>query len=271
MIAIGALCVGDPLPAAGAPAAASGAIATLEKGVTGLQDIQKLVNTKTMKNLKDGVDATLKLYNSIDFSQLKKLNKVNTDVPMGGDGASNKDAVTTVEQIASWDDWSADVDAQMQYAVTAGVPGANPYKIGLQKYNIDGKLVSQCRAEVNRAAFEYVERALAVRVATRDLDRLTNLLADYKGEAEDAAIAKEAFYDRKMSAITSVLIEMRKAKWAYKYAALEESGVDLSPMKTISDYNRDAYTLQGQLETWLEKLSHGFSRKHFNLRDRVHS
>jgi len=64
---------------------------------------------------------------------------------------------------------------------------------------------------------------------------LQQLRGTYNGEIKKADEARAAFYDREMSIITGVPIEMRKAVWAYKYLALKPSSVVLDPLKSIED------------------------------------
>lgn len=263
MIAIGLLAVGDPAPAAGAPTEAANAVKAVQTAAESAKSVEKILDPSNLKALKDGVEAIGKLYDSsLDIDKaLNDLNNSGASLPIISDADSQPQDISSLTQMAAWDKWALDVDAQMDFAVSNSIDGAAEYRLSLRKYSIDGKLVTQCRAEAIKAGHEYFERQMAVYVTQQDFTRLKQLRQTYQGEIDVAKQAAEAFYDRKMSTITSVLIEMRKAMWAFKYMSLKDSRVTLDPLKTIEDYKADAQTLVQEVEDWRDNLTSDFSRE----------
>lgn len=255
------MCVGDPEPSAGAATEAeqaAEAVAEASKSVA-----QEFLSPDNLKNLKDGIDATNKLWDSTN-KIVGIVSEFSSDPgaglpPISADDSAASDPDGLLE-LAAWDKWTLDVDDQMAFAVSQGISGADDYRLALRKHAIDGKLVTQARVQAIKAGQEYAQAQLALITARNDFIRLQKLRATYNGEIAVAEEARAAFYDREMSIITGVLIEMRKAVWAYQYLALQPSSVVLDPLKSIEDLQADAQLIVQEVEDWREQSSSDFPR-----------
>ncbi|OBZ76539.1 hypothetical protein A0H81_03146 [Grifola frondosa] len=257
-ISIGAICIGDPAPAAAAPAEAAGAIKTVEEAAEAASGVTKLIQLMTMKTLKEVSEELDKLYEATR-KNVDTLNGIAVDLDAGMSPfpkvESGNAELESIVGIAAWDKWVLEMDDQMEFAVSEDIGGASDYRLELRKQAIDGKMVAQARAQAVKAGQEYIQLQLALQLAKADLTRLKVLQETYEGEKEQLAEAEARFYDRLDLMRTSVLIEMRNAVWAYKYYTLRQSAVQLDPLKSAEEYRADKQMLVQELEGYLGTYS----------------
>ncbi|KAL1746618.1 hypothetical protein HDZ31DRAFT_33794 [Schizophyllum fasciatum] len=257
-VAIGAMCVGDPGPAAGAPAQAADAAKAVNK-VLKVVDVESLTKLKKVVEMLAALLATtITSVNSI----IKATGKNGTlaALPAAEKGTEDLQALAGV---AAWDRWILDIDDQMKFAVSEGIGGASAYLLELRKHAIDGKLTTQASAQTVKAGQEFVQAQLALHLAQADLARLAELRDSFKGEKDQYEVARLHFYDRMDAMRTSVLIELRNLVWAFKFYTLTESKVLPDPLKDMEDYQGDLALLVQEVEKWEEGFASDKSPIHF--------
>ena len=242
-----------PAAAAGAPAEAGAAVDAIGKLAKGIE-----LTEGEFESLKGAVEAI----QSCIESSLKSLTATLTIVdlaknqspgtPVNPDETPGNTDVDMLISLAAWDLWREEIDQQMATVVAEEVPTADDYQLALRKHAIGGKLVSQLRNEACRAGVEYGHALLSLNKAEDDIKRLKDLRDSYQGKEDEANQAKVFFYDRMSMIRTTILIEMRKATWAYQYLALAKSSVFLDPTKSIAELNQDTSMLGLEVENWAE-------------------
>ncbi|RWA03675.1 hypothetical protein EKO27_g11429 [Xylaria grammica] len=159
-------------------------------------------------------------------------------------GTSQGDAdAKLIVTLATWDIWTLDSVAQLDFAIAHDIGGATGYRMALQKYSINGKALAQAEAQAAKAGQEYVQAEMEVITCKEDIHELQDLIGRYTGEAAQYAAAEAKFYDSYLSMQTSVAIQMRNMAWAYKYWALEDSPLVLDSQKTTAQFRADVYLI----------------------------
>ncbi|KAI5834573.1 hypothetical protein K523DRAFT_230246 [Schizophyllum commune Tattone D] len=265
-IAIGAMCVGDPEPAATAPAEAAGAIKDVAEAAEAAAEVTKIISVDTLKKLDEIVEKLAELLSST-------IDNVEAIIAAEGEGegslspfppsAEGNEDLQALAGIAAWDKWTLDIEDQMKFAVSENIDGASAYLLELRKHAIDGKLTTQSSAQTIKAGQEYVQVQLALQLAQADLARLQELRDHFEGEKEQLEIARLHFYDRLDAMRTSVLIELRNLVWAFKFYTLTDSKIALDPLRRMEDYKEDLALLVQEVEKWEEGYASDKSPIHF--------
>ncbi|KAI0114104.1 hypothetical protein GGR51DRAFT_505498 [Nemania sp. FL0031] len=165
-------------------------------------------------------------------------------------GTSQGDAdAKLIITLATWDTWTLESLAQLDFAIAHSIGGATDYQTALQKYSINGKALAQAEAQATKAGQEYVQAETAVITCEQDIHELQDLIGKYTGEAAQYAVAEAKFYDSYLSMQTSVAIQMRNMAWAYKYWALEDSPLVLDSQKTTAQFRTDVYLIDDAMNT----------------------
>lgn len=191
-------------------------------------------------------------------------NDPNADIPSFGnitgsaDGDADSRAIVT---LAAWDTWSLDADAQLSYAINQGIKGASNYQVALRKQAVDGKALAQAQAEAIKAGHEYAQAAMEVIACNKDAANLQELLKQYQGDKEQYALADAKFYNRVLAIRTSLVIQMQKLVWAYKYRALADSSVVLDSQKETTAFRADLLSLDYEIQTADEKYATDYQRE----------
>ena len=264
--AIGMMCVGNPAGAAAAPTQAAGAVKAVSAAAQAASSAVKVFDKDTMELLKNSIETSISLLDSTTkiaatMDSLKADPSADPPILTQAESAMGGREIDNIVVLAAWDKWALESDQQMEFAVGEGIEGASEYRLELKKHSVDGKLVTQARAQAIKAGEEYAYLQLGVQAANRDFLRLQTLRIAYNGEISKAEDARARFYDCLMMIRTSVLVQMRKAVWAYKYLALRESSLDLDPLKSIAELRADAQLITHEVENWQEQFSSDFSRK----------
>lgn len=221
----------------------------------------KLIPSGTLKNLSGCMQALETLYPSTEklAAAMRELeNDPNADIPSfgkitgGADGDADSRAIVT---LAAWNTWSLDADAQLNYAINQGINGASSYQLALRKQAVDGKALAQAQAEAIKAGHEYAQAAMEVVSCNRDAASLQELLERYKVNKKQYALAKAKFYDRVLAIRTSLVIQMQKLVWAYKYRALADSLVVLDSQKDTTGFQADLFSLKDEIQRADEKYA----------------
>ncbi|KAL1753976.1 hypothetical protein FB107DRAFT_263818, partial [Schizophyllum commune] len=254
-IAIGAMCVGDPEPAATAPAEAAGAIKDVAEAAEAAEEVTKIISVDTLKKLDEIVEKLAELLSST-IDNVEAINAAEGEgegslSPFPPSAEGNED-LQALAGIAAWDKWTLDIEDQMKFAVSEGIDGASAYLLELRKHAIDGKLTTQSSAQTIKAGQEFVQVQLALQLAQADLARLQELRDNFKGEKEQLEVARLRFYDRLDAMRTSVLIELRNLIWAFKFYTLTDSKIAPDPLKMMEDYKEDLALLVQEVEKWEE-------------------
>ncbi|KAL1690569.1 hypothetical protein GGG16DRAFT_125546 [Schizophyllum commune] len=265
-IAIGAMCVGDPEPAATAPAEAAGAIKDVAEAAEAAEEVTKIISLDTLKKLDEIVEKLAELLSST-------IDNVDAIIAAEGTGegslspfppsADGNEDLQALAGIAAWDKWTLDIEDQMKFAVCENIDGASAYLLELRKHAIDGKLTTQSSAQTIKAGQEFVQVQLALQLAQADLARLQELRDSFEGEKEQLEVARLRFYDRLDAMRTSVLIELRNLVWAFKFYTLTDSQVTLDPLKRMEDYKEVLALLVQEVEKWEEGFASDKSPIHF--------
>lgn len=163
--------------------------------------------------------------------------------------------------IAAWDRWTTEALEQVEFAVSQGVSGASAYKVALQKQGINGKALAQAQAEAVDAGYEYIQHAMEVVACEKDIAALKMLRDSFKGQDVVYAEAEARFFQRFLAVRTSLVIEMRKLVWAYKYWALDDSDVDLDSQMSAAEFQNCVFTLDREVESANERYVNGFQGK----------
>ncbi|KAL1668395.1 hypothetical protein GGF50DRAFT_46686 [Schizophyllum commune] len=265
-IAIGAMCVGDPEPAAAAPASAANAIAQVASSAQAAAKVtQKTLSKDTLENLGKVVEAISNLVHStisnadaITSAAAPGSGALSPFPESQGDGDSQ-----AIVGVAAWDAWTLDVEDQMGYAVSEAIDGASDYLLELRKHAINGKLTTQAGVQTVKAGQEYVQNQLALQLAQADMTRLHALRTAFTDEAAQLDIARLHFYDRLDAMRTSTLIELRNLMWAFKFYTLTDSTLVLDPLKRMEEYQADLSQLVREVESYEEGSASDASPIHF--------
>lgn len=226
----------------------------------------KTIPSSTLKILGDCMQALESLYpGTADLAAAIKAleSNPNAEIPSSGDvtGSSYGDAdARAIVTLAAWDTWTLDSDQQLEYAVNQSIAGARQYRTALRKQAVDGKALAQAQAEAVKAGHEYAQAAMEVIACNQDIANLKDLLEHYKGEKEKYALAEAKFFNRVLAIRTSLVIQMQKLVWAYKYRALAESSVVLDSQKEIAEFKADLLTLTSEIQSADEKYATDFQR-----------
>ncbi|KAL1728775.1 hypothetical protein EV714DRAFT_214375 [Schizophyllum commune] len=254
-IAIGAICIGDPAPAAEAPAQAEAAAASVaevaeEAAEVTKQTIKKstLENiNKVLEGLSTMVHSTIRDANAIDSAAAAGSGALAPFPEEQGDGESQ-----ALVGVAAWDEWTLDVENQMAYAVSQSIDGSDQYLLELRKHAINGKLTTQASAQTVKAGQEFVHHQLALQLAQADMTRLHALRLAFKNETDQLDVARLHFYDRLDAMRTSTLVELRNVMWAFKFHTLTDSSLVLDPLKRMEEYQADLAQLVREVESYEE-------------------
>ncbi|KAI9929453.1 hypothetical protein MW887_000924 [Aspergillus wentii] len=224
----------------------------------------KTIPSSTLKRLGDCMQALEMLYpTTAERAQAVKERESdpNADIPSFGDvtGSSDGDADSrAIITLAAWETWCLDSDQQLEYAVGQGIRGAKEYQLALRKQAVDGKALAQAEAEAVKAGHEYVQAGMEVIGCNEDISALKALLAHYQGEKEMYAQAEARFFSRVLALRTSLVLQMQKLVWAYKYRALADSSVILDSQKPTMEFKADLSTLEYEMQLADEKYASDF-------------
>lgn len=210
---------------------------------------------ETLESLYPPTDAMVSL-----IEQVESNADANTDIPsLGGVAGGDADARAIVA-VAAWDKWSQESVDQVEVAVGAHISGAREYRLALEKQAVDGKALAQADAEAVRAGHEYIAAAVEVIASMKDIQVLKELRAQYKGEEEVFEKAAAKFYSRFLAIRTSLVIEMRKLVWAYKYNALSDSRVELDSQQRSYEFRNQLLVIATDIESADEHYSTDYQR-----------
>ncbi|KAF4577354.1 hypothetical protein EYR36_005342 [Pleurotus pulmonarius] len=218
-------------------------IAKISESVKQLQDVVQTLNAMWASTLKT-VEVMMQIKNNPDW-----------DVSTSAGDVQASAVLVAMTGIAAWDVWRLEVEEAIQAAVDEGIGGASKYLLELRKHSINGKLLCMARAQAVRAGQEYSELQMSVWVTRRDTARLVALREQFEHEEAAAKEASIYFWDRLMLLNTGVLTMMRNVIWAYRYYALRDSTVILSPLKSVADFKADSQTLRTEVINWQEGFS----------------
>jgi hypothetical protein len=195
---------------------------------------------------------------------IKKLESgADVDIPSSDTvtGSSDGDAdARAIITLAAWEKWALESDKQLQYAVSQSISGASAYQLALRKQAVDGKALAQAQAETVKAGHEYIQAAIEVVVCKKDIATLKNLLDTYTEEGEQYVQAEAKFFDRVLAIRTSLVLQMQKLVWAYKYRALADSSVFMDSQKPTEEFKADLITLDSEIQAAEEKYATDFQR-----------
>ncbi|KAF7585361.1 hypothetical protein BBP40_011117 [Aspergillus hancockii] len=272
IMSIGKICLGDP-------SSIGPAVAGIEEAAKMAEEAEKIpdqtgvvVSSKTLKTLGDSMRALEKLYPAVDglVQAIQTLaTDPDTEIPSIADisGSSQGDAdANAIVALGGWETWKLECDNQLQFAVDYKVPGASEYRLALQKHSINGKALAQAEAEAIKAGNEYIQAEMEVIACDKDIANLIELLDQYQGQLEIYSRAEAKFFDRYWAVRTSLVIEMRKIIWAYKYWALQDSTVVLDSQKPIEEFVMDISTLDHEIETAAERYATDFQPFNWTVR-----
>ncbi|KAI8959809.1 hypothetical protein F5Y11DRAFT_331864 [Daldinia sp. FL1419] len=231
----------------------------------------KSIPSATLRNLSDCMQALESLYPSTEklVVGMRELeNNPNADIPFfdkitgSADGDVDSRAIVT---LAAWETWSLDADAQLNYAIEQGIDGASDYQVALRKQAVNGKALAQAQAQAIKAGHEYAQAVLEVVACNKDAANLKELLKQYQGNKEQYALAEAKFYNRVLAIRTSLVIQMQKLVWAYKYRALADSSVVLDSQKETIDFQADLLILDQEIQTADEKYATDYQPFEYKL------
>ncbi|KAI9925304.1 hypothetical protein ASPWEDRAFT_45752 [Aspergillus wentii DTO 134E9] len=224
----------------------------------------KIIKSSTLETLGDCMQALESLYpkTATLTAAIKELESdPKAKIPAIGEvtGSSGGDADSrAIITLTAWDKWSLECDQQLEYAISQSVAGASGYRLALRKQAVNGKTLAQAQAEAVKAGQEYVQAAMEVMACYQDISSLKELLKKYKGEKDKYALAKAKFFSRVLAIRTSVVMQMQKLVWAYRYWALADSTVVLDSQKPIVEFRNDLFTLEREIESADEKYATDF-------------
>ncbi|GAB1210833.1 hypothetical protein APSETT445_009631 [Aspergillus pseudonomiae] len=224
----------------------------------------KIIPSSTLKTLGDCIQVLERMYPSTIHlaAAIKELeSNPNAKISSYGEVTETRDEDTdarTIITLAAWDKWTLDSDQQLEYAVNQNIPGAPAYLLALRKQAVNGKALAQAEVEAVRAGHEYVQAAMEVITCNQDITSLENLLSQYNNEKEQYDLAKARFFSRVLAARTSLVMQMQKLVWAYKYRSLADSAVVLDSQKSIADFKADLFTLDCEVRSVDERYAIDF-------------
>ncbi|OJJ71057.1 hypothetical protein ASPBRDRAFT_66094 [Aspergillus brasiliensis CBS 101740] len=262
--AIGVLILGFQSSLGDAAKDIKGAVDDVKKVEKGLDQTGKTIPSTTLESLGDCMQALESLYpGTADLAAAVK--KLESDpsavIPSSAivTGSSDGDAdARAIITLAAWDKWALDVENQLAYAVGQSISGASAYRLALRKQAVDGKALAQAQAEAVKAGHEYIQAAIEVIVCNHDIDTLKHLLDTYTEEKEQYVQAEAKFFDRVLDIRTSLVLQMQKLVWAYKYRALADSSVVLDSQKSIEEFKADLLTLDSEIQAADERYATDF-------------
>ncbi|KAF3482829.1 uncharacterized protein GIQ15_02153 [Arthroderma uncinatum] len=258
-VAIGTICSG-----AGSPAGdVKKTVEAVEEAEKDIKAVGSLLKSNTLKDLFKALGPIFKLFPTVktaitSIEELIKNPKAGVDeISDVIGGAADASAIIS---LGAWDKWTLESDAQLAFAVEQDIKGAAAYRLELRKHAVNGKQLVQAQAETIKAGQEYIHLQLELNLCKRDIEDLKKFREEFekKKALEEEAMAK--FYDRFMSIRTSITLVMRSLMWAYKYAALGNSSVELDCLKDTNEYKTDLATLQLELTRYKEKYPGGFEK-----------
>ncbi|GKZ30946.1 hypothetical protein AbraIFM66950_010720 [Aspergillus brasiliensis] len=264
--AIGVLTLGFQSSLGDAAKDIKSAVEDVKKVEKGLDQTGKTISSTTLESLGDCMQALESLYpGTADLAAaIKKLESdPNAVIPSSAivtgssDGDADARAIITLD---AWDKWALDVEDQLAYAVGQSISGASAYRLALRKQAVDGKALAQAQAEAVKAGHEYIQAAIEVIVCNQDIDTLKNLLDTYTEEKEQYVQAEAKFFDRVLDIRTSLVLQMQKLVWAYKYRALADSSVVLDSQKSIEEFKADLLTLDSEIQAADERYATDFQQ-----------
>ncbi|KAL1694312.1 hypothetical protein GGG16DRAFT_47593 [Schizophyllum commune] len=253
--AIGAICVGDPEPAAAAPASAASAVANAAKSAAEAAKVtKKTLDKDTLESIGNVVEGLSNMLHSTieNATAITEAAAAGTDALAPFPEEQGDSDSQVLVGVAAWDKWTLDVEDQMGYAVSESIDGASDYLLELRKHAINGKLTTQASAQAVKAGQEYVHNQLALQLAQADMARLNALRTAFKNEEGQLDVARLHFYDRLDAMRTSTLIELRNIMWAFKFYTLSDSALVLDPLKRMEDYQADLAQLVHEVESYEE-------------------
>ncbi|PYH73602.1 uncharacterized protein BO88DRAFT_484510 [Aspergillus vadensis CBS 113365] len=262
--AIGVLSLGFKSSLGDAAKDIKDAINDVRKAEKGLDQTGKTISSATLENLGECMQALESLYPSTAdlVAAIKKLESdPHADIPSSATvtGSSDGDAdARTIITLAAWDKWGLEADKQLAYAVGQSITGASAYQLALRKQAVDGKALAQAQAEAVKAGHEYTQAAIEVIACNQDIDTLKNLLDTYTEEKEQYAQAKAKFFDRFLQIRTSLILQMQKLVWAYKYRALADSSVTLDSQEPTGEFENYLLTLDSEIQAADERYATDF-------------
>ncbi|KAI9933615.1 hypothetical protein AWENTII_002316 [Aspergillus wentii] len=255
-VAIAEIALGDLEAAASIP----GDIKTTEKVIEDVKKVKEVLQSQTMKNLRDCAKALYNLYTpmatsietlkSLDWSS--KLDLPTTEQVSGADGDS-----AAIQSLASWDKWGLQADAQMEFPVSHGIEGADAYQLALRKHAINEKQLAQTQAEAIKAGQGYIQAKLEQHLARQDIESLTQLVQNLTSEKNAYEKAQARFFDRYLALRTTIAIGMQNLIWAEKYITLSNGGVVVDPLKTVADYKADLSQIEEEIQNAKSNYSSG--------------
>ncbi|KAF7875154.1 hypothetical protein EAF04_002326 [Stromatinia cepivora] len=264
-MAIGEIVLGDPEAAVEAPVEAEEAVKVIA-AATGVENA--FIKAETVGALKDGTEAIYKLFQSTSSTVIDirfKMDLPPSDInlnPAGWDvsgNGSNDADLEAIVNLAAWDDWTLQTDEQLAFAVAQNIGGAATYQLELRRHAIDGKLLTQARAQAVKLGQEFSRSWLQLHAMELNAARLQELLDTYEGEEEAAEEAQSDFYDRLLMLRTSIMIYMRDAIWAYKFYTMSDSSVLLDPLKTTNEYQQDSQLILQEVTACKEQYASDFT------------
>ncbi|GKZ26261.1 hypothetical protein AbraIFM66951_004450 [Aspergillus brasiliensis] len=262
--AIGVLTLGFQSSIGDAAKDIKSAVDDVKKVEKGLDQTGKTIPSTTLESLGDCMQALESLYpGTADLAAAAKKLESDPNAVMPSSaivtGSSDGDAdARAIITLAAWDKWALDVENQLAYAVGQSISGASAYQLALRKQAVDGKALAQAQAEAVKAGHEYIQAAIEVIVFNQDIDTLKNLLDTYTEEKEQYVQAEAKFFDRVLDIRTSLVLQMQKLVWAYKYRALADSSVVLDSQKSIWEFKADLLTLDSEIQAADERYATDF-------------
>ncbi|KAE8155242.1 hypothetical protein BDV25DRAFT_134990 [Aspergillus avenaceus] len=223
-----------------------------------------LVDSKTLEALGDCMITLQNLYIPLDdmVQAVKKLESdPDADIPSIGDisgsggGDADSDAIIA---LAAWSQWGLESDQQLEFALSNNIEGASEYRLALRKQAVSGSALAQAQVEAVKAGYVYIQAETEVIACDQDIEALKDLQAEYNEEHEIYAQAEARFFDRFLGIKTSLVMEMRKMIWAYKYWALADSTVNLDATNTAEDLSEAVFTLDQDIENVEEMYATDF-------------
>ncbi|GLA05511.1 hypothetical protein AnigIFM60653_006002 [Aspergillus niger] len=240
------------------------AVDDVKKAEKGLDQTGKTISSATLENLGDCMQALERLYSSTAdlVAAIKKHESdPQADIPSYATvtGSSDGDAdARAIISLAAWENWTLEADNQLAFAVGKSIAGASGYQLALRKQAVDGNALAQAQAEAVKAGHEYTQAAIEVMVCNQDINNLENLLDTYTEEKEQYAQAEAKFFDRVLDIRTSLVLQMQRLVWAYKYRALAESSVVLDSQKSTEEFKADLLTLDSEIQAADERYATDF-------------
>ncbi|KNG90700.1 hypothetical protein ANOM_001074 [Aspergillus nomiae NRRL 13137] len=221
----------------------------------------KIIPSPTLKTLGDCIQVLERMYPSTIHlaAAIKELeSNPNAKISSYGEVTETRDEDTharTIITLSAWDKWTLDSDQQLEYAVNQNILGAPAYRLALRKQAVNGKALVQAQLEAVRAGHEYVYAAMEVITCNQDITSLENLLGQYNNDKEQYYQAEAKFFSRVLAARTSLVMQMRKLVWAYKYRSLADSSAVLDSQKSIAEFKADLLTLDCEVRSVDEKYA----------------